>query len=74
MKRGGHCPVWGNISVKKGNSGICSAPIGAGGFFDVISFYRASAPDGAGDTMYAYSFYRYSAPGGAKTKNNHANK
>ena len=65
MKRGGHCPVWGKISVEKDNSGICSAPIGAGGLFDVNPFYRAFAPDGAGDTMYAYSFYRASAPIGA---------
>ena len=47
MKRGGHCPVWGNISVEKDNSGICSAPIGAGGLFDVNPFYRAFAPNGA---------------------------
>ena len=48
MTWSGHSPVRGKISVKGNVSVRCSAPIGAGGFFDVNSFYQASAPIGAG--------------------------
>lgn len=47
MKRSVYCPVRGSISAEKSNSGVCSAPSGAGGSSPHKQFYRGIAPNSA---------------------------
>ena len=66
-------PVWGNMSVKKRISYVCSAPFGVGDTSVDTSFYRTFAPLGAKDNSAYTAFFQHSASYELKRKTNLTN-